>query len=140
MHKRLAFSLSVLVAMACGRTVPSDVDVNGQPLSVSDAGPACVENGDCGDDEVCLENACVFFGECLRDFHCVTSEGCVDNICRGEWPEFAEVEPISCEINSDCPDRHYCVSNQCQLGVECLMHAHCETGKACVARLCVDAI
>jgi hypothetical protein len=139
MEKHVALSFVLFAILGCGRTIPTSTDFERTPLSVSDAGALCVENGDCGAEEVCLQNACVFFGECLRDFHCATTGGCVENKCEGEYPTYEEGEPISCEINADCPDRHVCVSDACRLGVECLMHAHCDVGKACVGRLCVDA-
>lgn len=137
----LAVLAAVLLVACGGRTRLYDSDQELTPLGPSDGGVECVENGECAENAICLENACVFFGECLRDFHCYTTGGCVENQCVGDVPPVVgEDVLISCQINADCPNRHYCVSDSCRLGVECLSHAHCDPGKACVGRLCVDAI
>lgn len=140
MARLSTIALGALLVVACGRTRLHGAQNGLAPLSMADGGLQCVANGDCDDTEVCLDNACVFFGECLRDWHCPTTGGCVDNQCRGELPPFEESEPVACQINADCPDRHYCVNESCRLGVECLVHAHCDPGKACVGRICVDAL
>jgi hypothetical protein len=129
----------LMFAIGCGRTFPTG-SRNDLVLLASDAGAECLQNGDCGEADICLDRACVHFGECLRDFHCGTTLGCVENQCVGDWPEVLTGDPISCEINADCPDHHFCVNATCSFGVECLTHAHCEVGKACVGRLCVNAL
>jgi hypothetical protein len=140
MARPLATLLALALLLACGRTQPPGDEQDLARLQASDGGVECVENGDCGSEDVCLQNACVFFGECLRDWHCYTTGGCVDNQCLGDPPPYEETDPQACQINADCPDRFYCVSGGCWLGVECLVHAHCDVGKACVGRICVDAL
>jgi hypothetical protein len=137
----IAFSVVSFSVVACGRTTPLDQDTSRERLLPGDAAVDCVENADCGEEEVCLDNTCVYFGQCLEDFHCATLGGCVNNECIGELPLSPEGEsvPLLCEINADCPPRHYCVEQACKIGVECVTHGHCETGKACLWHLCIDA-
>lgn len=142
-HHRKAALLLVLALAACGRTTPSESFPLSGPLAVGDAGvPAdaeCLENAQCDEDAVCIGFTCVYFGQCLRDWHCPRVQTCVANECQGEITETSG-EGLGCEINSDCPERHYCVDELCRRGVECVAHAHCSAGSACLSQLCISAL
>ncbi len=99
---------------------------------------SCVENGDCSDDSICIGEQCVFFGECLLDVHCIGDRTCEDHFCVGERGETSPAP--RCDINADCPDKHYCVNKECARGTECLTHAHCPPANACVREVCFSAV
>jgi hypothetical protein len=135
-----------VVGIACGRTdllaePPLEPLPTGQTQDASlDLG--CDVNGDCDMDSICIRRSCVFFGECLVDWHCGGQRRCEQNVCTGEFGEVDQgvaAEAIPCEINGDCGEHEYCVDGACRHGVECLTHAHCPPANACLGTRCVSA-
>lgn len=126
-----------LLALGCGRTEPRDNSVQHASLLAEGGARDCVQHADCEDDSVCIDESCIFFGECLRDAHC-HGQRCVDNECVGEAPPAGP--PALCEINDDCPDRYYCVDGNCRRGTECLRHAHCSLADVCLGQVCVPLL
>jgi hypothetical protein len=134
-----------LSASACARTgIGTDFE-RGDSLEHafggnSDAAVGCSVNAECDEDSICIERECVFFGECLRDWHCGdVPRYCETNVCKGEYPPAGEYIPVLCEINSDCGAREYCVDGTCRRGIECLNHGHCDPAFACLGTTCLSA-
>lgn len=136
--------------LACGRTGPAHSWERPQALAPHaedagtdagfDAGPECRRNAQCDIDSICIENKCVFFGECTLDWHCGEPRRCEQNLCTGGNDQEGEpAPPPACEINAECGVGHYCVLGACHRGVECIEHAQCAPGRACLVALCVDA-
>ena len=125
----------------------------------------CVNNGDCGDGEVCVHNACEARPTCddsldcpSTDLVCVTQGG--GDPGPGPGPESRGL-CLECETAADCAEDESCVDNACVRGcdsdkdctplgllcdfdtgscVACLDSSGCLDGEYCSDGTCLEAI
>lgn len=105
-------------------------------------GSACFSTGDCGDDEVCFEGACVE-GECSYDYECANGKVCREAMCG--WQCGSDATVYLCGDEAACPDGFHCSAKD-SLGGYCLrpgialsevQEPGCPSGEFCCDGGCV---
>ena len=90
---------------------------------------ACLIDGDCRTDELCIENTCTPVEKtCQFDFQCAAGFTCANNRCR-----------LLCGPDTQCPTGTSCQQNLCQPRVgECIDSSQCpDLSTNCVEGLCL---
>jgi hypothetical protein len=71
--------------------------------------PECLDDVDCGPNEVCQNGTCVFQGECQSADECADNELCINNACRCAFPN----KPCG---EACCPENQVCFNGKCVAG------------------------
>lgn len=91
----------------------------------------CVDDSDCFEGKVCVDNVCVVDIECIIDVDCPSGEQCVDGVC-------VEI-PDECTFNSECGSGEICVDGKCVPdGSVCTTDADCDSGSDYILGQCVN--
>jgi len=127
-----------LLVLGCGRSL---LPVCEGAACVNYSPDACLANGQCLGDQICLRGTCVHAGDCVTDEECPGAMICEEEMCAvdlGQEGPHADVARTPCEINDDCAPDELCLQGSCCAGVECTEHGHCPADTACALGQCWD--
>ena len=95
--------------------------------------PRCSDSGACAEGEVCTDGLCRAL--CVADVECPDAEICLEGLC---WSEAGD----TCDSDDACAEGEVCIEHTCVADVEplgCGADAECPPDHACLAGVCTFA-